>query len=239
MKDQTRNRLYSAYASTHAGTAQGDANRLAFEREVLPHLDYPPSSAIVDLGCGQGELVREFHKHGFAGARGIDISAEQVQIAHENGIANIALGDFRTILGTEQVDVVTATDFLEHLTVDEVLETLDVVFASLNPGGIFIARTPNLASPFGGGYRYGDMTHETSFTARSLRQLGNTAGFRSIEVYSCPPKAHGIVSTARLAVWKVASGAMKTALAAETGRLRGHHVTQNIVAVMRKQGTNR
>ena len=27
---------------------------------------------------------------------------------------------------------------------------------------------------------------------------------------------------------------MKTVLAAETGRLRGHHVTQNILAVMRK-----
>ena len=232
MKDHTRDRLYSAYASTHAGTSNGEANRLTFEREILPHLNYPTTAAILDLGCGQGELVREFHRHGFTEARGIDISPEQVRIAHDNGITNIELGDFRTSLGTEQLDVVTATDFLEHLTVDEVLETLDAVFTALNPGGIFIARTPNLASPFGGGYRYGDMTHETSFTARSLRQLGNTAGFRSIEVYSCPPKAHGLVSGARLGVWKVASAAMKTALAAETGRLRGHHVTQNILAVM-------
>ena len=55
---------------------------------------------------------------------------------------------------------------------------MDAVFTSLTPGGVFIARTPNWSSPFGGGYRYGDLTHETSFNARSLRQLGNTAGFR-------------------------------------------------------------
>ena len=177
MKDETRDRLYSAYASTHAGDSKNEANRLAFEREVLPHLRFPTTAAILDLGCGQGELVREFHHHGFVEARGIDISPEQVQIAHANGIANIELGDYRVSLGDEQFDVVTANDFLEHLIVDEVLEALDAVFASLKPGGIFIARTPNLASPFGGGYRYGDMTHETSFTARSLRQLGNTAGF--------------------------------------------------------------
>ena len=100
-----------------------------------------------------------------------------MRIAQDDGVPNVELGDYRTSLGAEEFDVVTANDFLEHLTVDEVLEALDTVFASLKPGGIFIARTPNLASPFGGGYRYGDMTHETSFTARSLRQLGNTAGF--------------------------------------------------------------
>ena len=238
MKDYTRDRLYSAYASTHAGTSSsGEANRLAFQREILPHLTCSPTAAIVDLGCGQGEIVREFHDNGFPEARGIDISPEQVQIAHANGVERVELGDYRTSLGTEQLDVVTANDFLEHLTVDEVLEALDAVYAALRPDGVFIARTPNLASPFGGGYRYGDLTHLTSFTARSLRQLGNTAGFDSIEVYSCPPKAHGVMSSARLAVWKVASAAMKVALAAETGRRRGHHVTQNILVVMKKQAS--
>lgn len=235
MKDQTRDRLYSAYASTHAGTSSsGAANHLTFEREILPHMNCPATGAVLDLGCGQGELVREFHRHGFIHAKGIDISPEQVRIAQDNGIANIELGDFRTSLGTEQFDVVTANDFLEHLDIDEVLEAVDAVHAALKGGGIFLARTPNLSSPFGGGYRYGDMTHETSFNARSLRQLGSTAGFSSVEVYSCPPKAHGLVSAARLIVWKVASAGMKIALAAETGRLRGHHVTQNILTVMRK-----
>lgn len=234
MKNETRDRLYSAYATTHAGPGNRLASRLAFEREVAPRLAVGPTARVLDLGCGQGDLVAEFHRAGFREARGVDISPEQVSIAHNRGVANIELGDYRAVLEAGEFDVVTANDFLEHLDLDEVLEALDLVLASLSSEGILIARTPNLSSPFGGGYRYGDLTHVTSFNARSLLQLGNTAGFASTETFSCPPKAHGLKSGARAAIWKAASGAMKLALVAETGRLRGHHVTQNILVVMKK-----
>ena len=234
MDDRTRDRLYSAYATTHAGEANTKTTSLAFEREILPHLPPGKDLDIVDLGCGQGELVRQFHDRGYRRAVGIDISPEQVELARLAGIAGVRLGDYTKGLGDEAFDVVTATDFLEHLTRSEVLYALDAVVASLKTGGVLIARTPNLASPFGGNYRYGDITHETSFTARSLRQLGAAVGFERTEVFSCPPKVHGVKSAARLAVWKLVSGAMKTALAAETGQVRGHHVTQNIVAVMHR-----
>lgn len=42
------------------------------------------------------------------------------------------------------------------------------------------------------------------------------------------------MSTLRVVVWKTASGFRKLALAAETGRLRGHIVTQNLTFVARK-----
>jgi len=55
-------------------------------------------------------------------------------------------------------------------------------------------------------------------------------------VLPCPPVAHGLVSAARVAVWKPISGLYKFALAAETGALRGHIVTQNLTLVARKAG---
>ena len=55
-------------------------------------------------------------------------------------------------------------------------------------------------------------------------------------ILSCPPIAHGLVSAARVAVWKHVSGLYKLALAAETGTLRGHIVTQNLTVVARKAG---
>ena len=39
------------------------------------------------------------------------------------------------------------------------------------------ARVPNAVSPLGGHIRNGDFTHQTSFTARSIRQLAAAAGF--------------------------------------------------------------
>lgn len=234
MNDEMRSRLYEAYSTTHAGAANELSGEIAFERGILPHLPVRREVAIVDLGCGQGELVRQLLRHGYRTSRGIDISPEQVQLAHAAGITQVELGDYRTELGDQSLDVVIATDFFEHLTKVEVLEALDRVHDALRPGGILVVRVPNSVSPFSGNYRYGDITHETSFTARSLRQIGAAARFESVESFASPPRVHGAKSFARSLIWKMASGGMKLILAAETGLLRGHLVTQNIVAVMRK-----
>jgi len=230
-----RDRLYAAYSSTHAGVSNEAAGAIAFRRDILPHLPDLRGVGVVDLGCGQGQLVRQLILHGYVNARGIDISPEQVALAHAAGVAQVALGDYRNGFDGSQIDVVTATDFFEHLTKFEVLEALDRVHAALRSGGVLILRVPNSVSPFGGNFRHGDFTHETSFTPRSLRQLGAAAGFDAVSVFACPPPVHGAKSFARHAVWKAASGAMKLTLAAETGALRGHLVTQNIVAVMRRE----
>ena len=108
------------------------------------------------------------------------------------------------------------------------LETFDCVAATLAPTGVFIAPVPNAMSPFGGMIRHGDFSHESWYTARSVRQLAAAAGFISVTVRPCPPGANGFASTARLAVWKSASALCKFTLAAETGTIRGHIVTQSL-----------
>jgi hypothetical protein len=97
-----------------------------------------------------------------------------------------------------------------------------------------VARVPNAGSPFGGHIRYGDFTHESSYTARSVRQLAAAAGFGPVTVLPCPPIAHGLMSATRVAMWKLISAGYKVALGAETGVVRGHIVTQNLVFVAHK-----
>lgn len=129
---------------------------------------------------------------------------------------------------------ITATDVPEHLGKAEVLETFDQVVAALVPGGIFIARVPNAVSPLGGHIRYGDFTHESSFTVHSVAQLAAASGFVSVSIAECPPLAHGLASAARLALWKPIGMLYRMALAAETGIGRGHVVTQNLPLIARK-----
>lgn len=234
MTNQYQARLYAAYASTHAGLSDGASDALAFQRDIFPHLPEDRASTIVDVGCGQGGLVRELIAHGYVMASGFDISPEQVKLAQAAGITQVNLGDYRSALSAKAIDAVTATDFFEHLTREEVLGALDSIFDKLRPAGRLIIRVPNAVSPFGGNYRFGDMTHESSFTARSLRQAGAASGFVAVNVFECAPTIHGLKSAARFWVWKLASGVMKLSLAAETGVVRGHKVTQNIVAVMHK-----
>ena len=224
-----RGRLYESYASQHSGRGSADATRVIYRRDIRPLL--PPAAAgpVVDIGCGSGLLVRCMLADGYD-ASGVDVSPEQVALAREAGLDRVAEGDYLGVLrdAPGRLAAVTATDLLEHLTKTEVLATFDAVAAALRPGGRFIARVPNAVSPFGGHIRYGDFTHETWFTARSVRQLAAAAGLGPVQVLGCPPPAHGMASAVRVAIWTAVSGMFKVMLAAETGAVRGHIVTQNL-----------
>ena len=206
----------------------------AFRRDVLPHLPPDRHAVILDLGCGQGHYLRQLLSLGFQNARGIDASPEQVQIARAAGLTQVSLGDYRASLGDSALDLVIATDFMEHLTRLEALQAMDLIRRALRPGGSLILRVPNAGSPFGGMLRYGDLTHETSFTPRSLQQLSGASGFSSVQVYACDPPVHSVMSALRACVWWFASAAIKVMLIAESGQVRGHVITLNIVAVMTK-----
>ncbi len=189
----------------------------------------------MDIGCGQGGLVRLMLQDGYD-ATGVDISPEQVAIARTAGLEQVRHGDYWNVLreGPGRLAALTATDVLEHLSKDEVLDTFDAVAVALIPGGVFIARVPNAVSPFGGHIRYGDFTHETWYTARSVRQLAAAAGFGTVRVHPCPPIAHGWKSMARVALFKSISSLYQLTLAAETGTFQGHIVTQNLTFVAHK-----
>ncbi|MGH3326861.1 MAG: class I SAM-dependent methyltransferase [Streptomycetales bacterium] len=235
-KKAFRDRLYESYASTHAGYESRTATRLIYRRDIRPCLPAGRTGQrVLEIGCGQGELVRLLQEDSFD-ARGVDISPEQVQIAHAAGLGQIDLGDFHAYLGSTPAawHAVVATDVLEHLDKEEVVATFDGVARGLAPGGVFVARVPNAVSPFGGHVMYGDLTHETWFTSRSVAQLAAAAGFASVRTFACPPVAHGLKSAARAIAWKPISGLFKLGLAAETGVVRGHIITQNLTFVARQ-----
>lgn len=224
-----RDRLYESYASQHSGSGSASATAAVYRRDLRPLLPPPSAGPVVDIGCGSGELIRCLMADGYDAA-GIDVSPEQVALASAAGLLAVRQGDYREMLRDypRQLAAVTATDLLEHLTKAEVLDTFDAVAAALRPGGRFIARVPNAVSPFGGHVRYGDFTHETWFTARSVRQLAAAAGLVTDRVIGCPPPVHSAASAVRATLWKPVSGLFKLALAVETGAVRGHIVTQNL-----------
>ncbi len=228
-----RARLYEAYATEHAGVDDVTSTRRNVETEILPHLD-DSGSEVLDIGCGQGTVVGILADQGFH-ATGIDISPEQVEIARSRGI-NVILGDYVDYLDLRKnyFSAVIAIDLLEHLSKDEILVSMDSIQQALKPGGKFICRAPNALSPLSGRIVHGDLTHENAFTPSSVKQLCKAVRFSAVDIYPCPPTWHGAVSGIRLLVWKVYSALVKTAYAAETGMMRGHIVSMNLLFCARK-----
>lgn len=225
-------RLYERYLTDHAGDENPESVRVVLQRDLTPWIPSKASDCL-DLGCGQGGLVAFLRSNGFTGAVGVDISPEQVARAHELGRTYIKLGDVSNVLhGAQKWDVITAFDFLEHLERDRVLPIFEDIRGALAAHGRFIARVPNAAGPFSGAIQFGDFTHKSQFTAQSLSQLAKAAGFGSIQFREVRPVVHSAKSLGRRVAWSAFAGATKLGMAAETGRVRGHLVTSNIMAYL-------
>ena len=223
--------LYSVYRSTHL--EETVASSVTTAGQILPHLPKDRNALILELGSGSGELIRSMVDAGYSRVSGVDLSEEQVERAHALGTESVAHGDLfeRLAAQEEPLDTALCIDVLEHLEKPEVLHALQAIRAALAPGGRVVARVPNAQSPFAGRFRYGDFTHETGFTQLSARQVMLATGYSWVRTYPAEPVVHGIKSAIRLGLWKLIALMFKFALAVETGTVRGHIVTQNLIVV--------
>lgn len=237
-----RRHLYDHYLSTHfGGIHHPSAASLERERRVWrdyfgPLLPANKAARIADLGCGYGSFLYFLHEEGYRNIAGVDISAEQVDSARKLGIPNVVQDDSWKFLESrrQEFDCLTALDLLEHLAKEESLSLLHAAHSALRPGGLLIVKAPNADGPFGGKILYSDFTHEQAFTPLSIRQVLAASGFERVEVYPEGPRVHGLISAARWLAWKGICLLLLLYMAVETGRIRGHVLTQNLIAVARK-----
>lgn len=187
MKDELRTRLFENYGSHYAhGNANVDPTRMpphvmqSYEMMygdlVAPLL---PGSQILDAGCGTGFLLAWLRRHSNLRPTGVDVSPEQIAIAQQ------FLPDVRVVCA-DAVEYmrgkpntfagIFCTDVLEHISTTALLDFVETARAALTPGGFMVCRTPNAANLTGAQLRYIDLTHERSFTWRSLFQLLTAAG---------------------------------------------------------------
>jgi len=201
---------------------------------------FPPNrdAAILELACGYGALLHYAKAAGYASARGVDISPEQVAAARRAGIANVSQSDCFEALGEEpdeSLDAIVSLDLIEHFTKPELCRLTAEVARVLKSKGRWIIHCPNGESPFCGNIRYGDFTHELCFTQNSLRQLLKAYGFSRTECFEDGPVAHGVASSVRLVLWRTIHLVLRACLVIETGRIGDKPIfTQNLFCVAYK-----
>jgi 2-polyprenyl-3-methyl-5-hydroxy-6-metoxy-1,4-benzoquinol methylase len=230
--------LYDSYVDVHQGIVDERRSEPALAQDVLRHLSCRSEAPILDVGCGQGQLIRLLRARGYTEVSGIDVSPQQVELARRLGTPQVEQADLFDHCAdhASAYDVVVAMDVVEHFDREDVPRVFRAFWELLRPGGTFIFRTPNGSSPYAGRYFFGDLTHGLAYTRRSAAQACAAAGFGHVAVHPVRPAGNGVRQRARRALWAVIEAVLTIPLIVETGEVRGHIVTQNLLGVAVKPG---
>jgi cyclopropane fatty-acyl-phospholipid synthase-like methyltransferase len=239
-----RNRIYQNYVSSIDDLSKvKKISNLENRKPTLLHLIlkfFPQdrSSLILDLGCGHGTLVHFAKSMGYKNIKGVDTSAQQIELAHQLGISEVYQGDLLKELQKQKhdsIDAIITFDVIEHFSKHELTNLIDATYSTLRFGGRWIIHAPNGQSPFVGTILYGDFTHELAFTESSLRQLMLSTGFSKIEFFECRPLVYNTKSLVRFLLWQLIKIILIIVNAAETGSISMKTIwTRNLYAVVYK-----
>jgi SAM-dependent methyltransferase len=170
------------------GIHRGD--RELIKRRQQPYLrHFEGCSNVLDIGCGRGEFLELMAEKGIGGY-GIDIEGDAVRYGAELGLAveQAEALEHLSALADESVDGVFLSQVVEHMTPDELIELVGLVYRKMKPGGHVVIETPNpqclliFASFF-----YADLSHVQPIHPETTRFLLLSAGFRDVEIELANP----------------------------------------------------
>ncbi len=185
-------------------------------RQVLPATK---SARILDVACGAGHFLYFLNKEGYCDAHGIDISSDQLTIARSMGVSNVEQADVFAYLPDHKAeyDLIIANDILEHFTREEAFTFLDMLFASLKPGGKVLIKTINGDALFASAAVYIDFTHQLAYTPVSFSHILRVVGFSAVTISGEAPIIHNVRSLLRSCLWKVIKIILRSYLFIERG----------------------
>ncbi len=168
-----------------------ERRRAALFRDLLVKSSPDPRTMnILDIGCGDGRLLRVLRRHGSAGwtLTGVEqgLPDHVIDQAALDGI-EIHNGLYEELsFEADRFDLIVAQQVIEH--VDAPGEVLSKVFTELAPGGHAVLDTPNFESidrklfrrSTWGGYHF--PRHMTLFTPKTITRLARYRGFEVVAV---------------------------------------------------------
>ena len=223
--EKLRDLLLAKYISSSTGPHQPLTQKelagflRAYHYYLRGWIPATPEGSWLDLGCGQGALMRLALEYGYKDVLGVDLSDEMLQDARYDGLTveKRDLLHFIEEAPERHWSVVSAFDVVEHFSKDDGFRILCHVRRILRPGGICLLKLPNASSPWGGHVHASDLTHEMFYTRYSISQLASLAGFSAAELREVGPAPTGLFSAARWLMWQIVRAFYAAANVVETG----------------------
>jgi SAM-dependent methyltransferase len=147
-------------------------------RAIAEHLArwYPsPCDTVVDLGCGYGDFINQI-----SAPNRIGVDARECRSHLAEGVSFVRddAGAALASMEAGSVDLVMASNLLEHLDWDDVGPLLKEMQRVVRPGGRAMFLQPNFR--YCSRSYFDDYTHRTIFTDRSLAAWIRSAGLEPV-----------------------------------------------------------
>ncbi len=152
---------------------------------------------VLDAGCGRGEFLDLLRERGISYV-GVDADEAMVERCHAKGHEAVRLGtvnDYLEGASQQEIGAVFSAQLVEHLTYAELVRFLELSFARLPAGGMFVAETVNPHAPHSLKTFWVDPTHRHPLFPEALLVLCRLAGFDS--AYAFHPLGTGHVDDDR------------------------------------------
>jgi len=139
--------------------------------------------SIIEIGCSSGGTINEL-KQAVKSVQGCDLDIKAIKFAQDNFKIDVEVSTYPSLLPIGP-KLFILSHMLEHAF--NPLETLKEIRLIMNPGDYLFVAVPGLNGVSEGDYkndlrRYFHIAHVTDFTATSLTNVANYAGFKSINI---------------------------------------------------------
>lgn len=189
------NYYYSAAASENYKNSQSILDELWFDRIVNRLTKVVGIGRVLDVGCGNGQLLKAFKKLGWE-CYGLDVSPWAMKYANKYGYKLFTTEIEKSNIPENTFDLAVSTSTLEHIYYP--LQHIKAILRILKPGGLlYIAGIPNYncisvklnISKF---HYNKPPSHVNYFTPRSFYNMlnrigiGNKIKYLKIKTYGIP-----------------------------------------------------
>ncbi len=193
--------------SMHFSTDTGDYVRTSkkFYSAYKKYIPQNRNIAILDVGCGYGNLLHGLLMKGYTNLYGLDLSQDQIDVTKRKvGCECLHGGPLDAPPEWEErFDFIFCNHVLEHVREDKIEIFLNSICLLLKTGGQFIITVPNATSPWAGYSMWHDPTHLRLYSTETLKLTLCQNGFSDIRLESDAPIPYDFITSIRFLLWKI------------------------------------
>jgi 2-polyprenyl-3-methyl-5-hydroxy-6-metoxy-1,4-benzoquinol methylase len=158
-----------------------------YRANYLRRLPPDRNARVVVLSCGPGYLVNTLVRAGYRNVVGVDADPAKIKHARDRGLPCEVASAFDYLAShLGEFDAIVPEQELNHLTLDETIEFLQLCRSALKPGGRVLVYAINGANPLVAPEHVShNIDHFYNVTEYSLTQLLQLGGFADIRHFAC------------------------------------------------------